>query len=168
MNLDILANVAYLNNSKILAGVSMILMNLGSRYVMSDLGIVHNRILSSEIVKKIIVFAMFFVATRDILTAFMLTISYIFIVDGVLHEKRRFCIVPEKYRQTSQTENEQKLTIQDYIKAKTVIELYERQQVSEKQTGEKKDIEQKYKELKPLNAFDIYKQNLTLLNSLTK
>ena len=110
-----------LNNSKIVTGLAMLLLNLGARYVQADLGKVHDMLLSNEYVKKIIVFSMFFVATRDIGIAFLLTIFYIIIIDGVLHEKRKFCLVPKKY--IYQTNNN--VTENDYKKAKEIIENFE-------------------------------------------
>jgi ABC-type multidrug transport system fused ATPase/permease subunit len=146
-------NLMYFNNSKILAGISIVLMNIGSRYIISDLGIIHNKILSSEIFKKIIIFAMFFVATRDILIAFMLAISYVIIVDGILHEKRKFCIVPKKY-----IEQEQKnISEQEYLKAKNIIIKYDSQNKKEKEIV---NSEENY-----INTYDIYKNNLNILNT---
>jgi hypothetical protein len=66
---------------------------MGAKYVMADLGKVHEKLLANEIAKKIIVFSMFFVATRDIVTAFVLMVFYVLIVDGLLHESRLFSIV---------------------------------------------------------------------------
>lgn len=89
------ALLAFINQSKIMWGVSMLLLNIGARYVILDLGKAHELILSSDIVKKIIVLCMFFVGTRDIVISFLLTIAYVIIIDGMLHENRRFCILPK-------------------------------------------------------------------------
>lgn len=137
-----------LNNSKVLAGVSIILMNVGSRFVISDLGIIHNKILASEGCKKIVIFAMFFVATRDVLIAFMLTIAYIIIVDGILHEKRKFCIIPKKYID----ETIASVTEQEYFKAKEIVTRYEKEN--------KKVIDENN-----INVYDIYKNNLSIINT---
>jgi hypothetical protein len=72
--------------------------------------------------KKIILFSMFFVATRDIITAFLLTLLYIFVIDGLLHEKRKFCIVPNKYKNMNQGIDEKQ-----YLDAKEKIIAYEQQ-----------------------------------------
>lgn len=88
--------IALANNNKLLWGLSMLLLNIGSRFVVADLGVAHEKILSSQIVKKIIVFSLFFVATRDVIISFVLTLIYIIIIDGILHERSKFCIVPEK------------------------------------------------------------------------
>ena len=82
-----------LNNNKIMLGVTMILLNMGSRFVIADLGEVHEKLLKHEFFKKIILFSMFFVATRDVITAFILTVVYIIIVDGIFHEKSTYAVV---------------------------------------------------------------------------
>lgn len=148
-----------LNNSKILAGLSIILMNLGSRYVISDLGIIHNKILSSELFKKLIIFAIFFVATRDIMISFMLTISYVLIIDGILHEKRKFCIIPKEYIKDIQ----QQISDQDYNKAKDIIIKYESKQVTSENKQE--NINDKLFINDNLNIYETYKKNLLILNN---
>lgn len=117
--------VAIVNNNKVLWGVSMLLLNFGSRYVIADLGKSHELILSNEISKKIIVFAMFFVATRDILTSFLLTLSYILIIDGILHEKRKFCILPTKMVNDAKQSASRLISPEEYSKAKHIIATYE-------------------------------------------
>lgn len=149
-------HLALLNNNKVLWGVTMVLMNIGSRYVIADLGKVHDSLLATEFVKKLIIFSIFFVATRDILIAFMLTISYIFIIDGILHEKRRFCIVPKKY--INQVEN--KISKEEYLKAKSIVMKYE----ASVSTGVSTEATQNVGESKQnINLFNIYKENLSLL-----
>ena len=92
----LLETIALANNNKLFWGLTMLLMNFGSRYLIGDLGKAHEKILTSHLVKRLIVFSLFFVATRDIIAAFLLTMLYIFIIDGLLHEKSKFCIVPKK------------------------------------------------------------------------
>jgi hypothetical protein len=108
-----------LNNSKIFWGVSMILLNMGSRYIIGDLGKTHEQILTSEIFKKIILFSMFFVATRDVITSFLLTVVYVIVIDGLLHEKHNFCIIKEKPVDDNLPSH------QEYEKAKTIVTSYE-------------------------------------------
>lgn len=152
-------HLALLNNNKVLWGVTMVLMNIGSRYVIADLGKIHDSLLATEFVKKIIIFSIFFVATRDILIAFMLTISYIFIIDGILHEKRRFCIVPKKY--INQVEN--KISKEEYLKAKSIVMKYEAiaSGVSSETTGKQEHVGESKQNI---NLFNIYKENLSRLS----
>ena len=82
-----------LNGNKIVWGVSMLILNMGSRYIIGDLGKTHEILMKNEFFKKIILIAMFFVATRDIIVSFLLTVLYVIVVDGILHEKRNFAVL---------------------------------------------------------------------------
>lgn len=113
--------ITVLNNNRVVWGVTMLLLNMGSRFVAADLGKFHESVLSNEYVKKIIVFSMFFVATRDILTSFLLTVLYVLVIDGLLHEKRKFCILPDSFKnQAGPIINET-----DYLRAKQTVLAYE-------------------------------------------
>ena len=113
------------NNSKISAGLALLMLNVGAKYVQGDMGRVHDKILSNEYVKKIIVFCLFFVATRDIAIAFLLTVFYVIIIDGILHEKRKFCIVPKRFIDKGQVSEI------DYKRAKEIMDKYESTKVPE-------------------------------------
>ena len=115
-----------INNSKLFAGVAMLMLNFGSRHVQSSLGKLHESILSNIYFQKIIILCMFFVATRDITTAFLLTFIYIIIVDFILNEKNKLCLVPDCYRPDN------KITVEQYNKCKQVIKDYEVQQETDK------------------------------------
>ena len=129
-----------LNTNKIFWGVTMIMVNIGSRYVLGDLGKFHEYILTQNIVKKIITFCLFFVATRDVITSFALTLIYIVVIDGMLHEKRNFCILPKKFKERFTTT----VTEDEYKKALNIVELYQKNNAGKKQ----KDIYDLYKESK--------------------
>lgn len=117
-----------LNQNKIMWGVSMLLLNIGSRYVIADLGKSHEYILTSQIVKKLVVMSMFFVATRDLLTSFLLTIAYILIVDGVLHDKKHFCLLPKTVVEKINNRN---ISNEEYLIARNIISMYEKQSMKQ-------------------------------------
>lgn len=111
------------NNSRIVWGITMVMLNIGSRYIIADLGKFHETLLMNEYVKKIILFCMFFVATRDFVVTFVLTIAYMLLVDGLLHEKRRFCILPKQYiEQITKTP----INEGQYLEAKKIVLAYEK------------------------------------------
>jgi hypothetical protein len=112
-------------------GVSMLLLQFGARYVLGDLGKAHEVLLSHNITKKLVVMAMFFVATRDIVISFVLTIAYIVIIDGILHEDRQFSLVPSIIRQKIVKDIGSKIPQEDYNKAKDIVKLYEAQRGTE-------------------------------------
>jgi hypothetical protein len=108
-----------LNNSKLLGGVMMLIVQCGAKYVVGDLGTFHEFILSHDYFKIIIVFAMFFTATRDIILSIGLTIGFVVFIDILLNEKRRYCLVPNKFKQGPI------LTVQQYTDMKNKIAKYE-------------------------------------------
>lgn len=105
-------------NQKIAAGLAMLTLNIGARYIQADLGKFHDLILSNEYIKKIIVFSLFFVATRDTSIAFLLTIFYIIVVDGILHEKRKFSLIPARFAKAP-------VNVSEYNRAKEIVKQYE-------------------------------------------
>lgn len=117
----IIEALGFLNNNKIFWGVTMILLNMGSKYVMADLGRIHEKVLSHEFAKKIIVFSMFFVATRDIFVAFILSVFYVILVDGLMHERRLFSLFPKE------DNNVRDIGYDEYVKCKEIVALYEKQ-----------------------------------------
>jgi hypothetical protein len=98
-----------LNNNKFFWGSCMLFLNMGSRFVIADLGSFNEKILSHNLVKKFILFCLFFVATRDILTSLLLTIAFSIIIYGLFNENSKYSLVPQ--------ENEMKNVIKKYYNA---------------------------------------------------
>jgi hypothetical protein len=87
--------LAQLNANKLLIGVSGLLVNLGSRFVLSDyMSPGQQRYMAGPAVKRVVVFCMCFVATRDLLLSVALSLAVIVLVEGLLHEESRFCVLP--------------------------------------------------------------------------
>lgn len=99
---DILQNILSQNRSFL--GLSTIMINLGSRYIASDLTPTQHYILSSSIVKIFIFFCMAFLATRDFKTSFVLTFSFYLAIYALLNENSQFNIIPKFVLQKIQNE----------------------------------------------------------------
>ena len=84
-------NVMYLNNSKFFAGVVMILLNIGSKFITIQY-------MKWSISKQILVFAMAWMGTRDIYAALGLTAVFTILSEYLFNEESKLCIVPQKYR----------------------------------------------------------------------
>lgn len=127
----------FLNNNKILWGVTMLLLNVGSKHIVADLGISQEKLLKNEIIKKIIVFSMFFVATRDITISFVLTALYIILIDGIFHDNRRFSVI-----QTPQptVQAVKSVTDEEYKKALAVIKDYEQGRDADCKTSSERHV----------------------------
>ena len=86
-----------LNNNKYFVGIMMILLNLGSRYIFLELGKVHDQFFNQKIVRRALIFTIFFVATRDIIASVILSTFFIIFFLELTHEKSPYCIVPKGF-----------------------------------------------------------------------
>ena len=88
-----------INNSKLFAGIVMILLNIGSRYVKIDISKAQEQYLRKSLGRHILVFAMSWLGTKDILIALAVTGIFNVFIDYLLNEESKLCIVPKKYRE---------------------------------------------------------------------
>lgn len=121
--------VQSLNSSKLLAGISIIMLNLGSRYLILDLSEGTQQILKLSIVRRITLFCIFFLGTRDIKMSFILTAVFIILSGGLLNEKSKLCILPES--QISKLANAEKVTEKQANEARIILDKYKIQKNNE-------------------------------------
>jgi hypothetical protein len=88
----------YLNNSKLFAGVVMILLNIGSKFITIQLSKSSEEYMKYNVSKQLLVFAMAWMGTRDIYAALGLTAIFTILSDYLFNEESSLCIVPQKYR----------------------------------------------------------------------
>lgn len=91
-------HILYLNSSKFFAGCMMILLNIGSKFLPITFSKSAEEYLKLSISKQILIFAMAWMATRDIYTSLVLTAVFIILSDNLFNEESNYCIVPPKYR----------------------------------------------------------------------
>ena len=73
-----------INDNKYFIGFTMILLNIGARFIIDELDDDLRQIASDKIVRKLFIFCSFFMATKDIFTALILTIVFIVLVNEFL------------------------------------------------------------------------------------
>jgi len=91
-------HIMFLNNSKFFAGVVMILLNIGSKFLSIQFSKSTEEYLKMNISKQLLVFAMAWMGTRDIYTALVLTAVFTILSDHLFNEESIYCCVPHKYR----------------------------------------------------------------------
>lgn len=84
-----------INSSKYFYATAMILLNMGSKYIDMDLGDGHRQFLSSKVLRRIIIFTVAFVATRDIIASLIITASFVILVLNLFNTKSDNCILPK-------------------------------------------------------------------------
>jgi hypothetical protein len=91
-------HVMYLNNSKFFAGIIMILLNIGSKFITIQFSKSTEEYMKYSLSKQILVFAMAWMGTRDIYAALGLTAVFTILSEHLFNEESTMCIVPQHYR----------------------------------------------------------------------
>ena len=91
-------HILYLNSSKFFAGIVMIMLNVGSKFISIQFSKSTEEYLKYSLSRQLLIFAMAWMGTRDIYTALILTAIFVILSDHLFNEESSFCIVPHKNR----------------------------------------------------------------------
>jgi len=91
-------NLASLNNSKFFAGLVMIMLNIGSKYITIELSKTQEEYLKNHIARQVLIFSIAWMGTRDILMSLALTAIFIVMTEFLFNENSKFCVIPLEYR----------------------------------------------------------------------
>ena len=119
--MDLYSIIYNLNNSKYFAGILMILMNLGSKYISLELSETQDEFFSNIVIRRMMIFTVVFIATKDIIISLIITACFIIIVSGLFNESSKFCLIRNVNPKTKIISKEQ------VEKAKRIIQRYENQ-----------------------------------------
>jgi hypothetical protein len=92
-----------LNNSKYFLAFLIIFLNLGSKFINLNINDYHKRILHDTVGRELMIFAICFVGTRDIITALVMSSVFIIMNEFMFNEKSSMCIIPKQYRNAVQS-----------------------------------------------------------------
>ena len=138
--------ISSLNSSTFFAGLMMICLNIGSRYIQLNLDESTESYIKYALTKEILVFTISWMATRNIYSALVLTAVFVVLADFALNEKSKYCILPK-----------------DFIKSRKLGEYTNNKVITEKEFNDAMDIVEKYKTQKSkssqLNYLDAYNMN---------
>jgi hypothetical protein len=138
------SSVNSLNSSTFFAGIMMICLNIGSRYIQLNLDESTESYIKYALTKEIMVFTISWMATRNIYMSLGLTAVFIVLADFIMNEKSRYCLLPKKF-----------------IRSRRMNELVDNKILSEKEINDALEVLEKAKVQK-------FKQNqLNYLESYT-
>lgn len=139
-------HIMYLNNSKFFAGVIMILLNIGSKFITIQFSKSTEEYIKYNTTKQLLIFAMAWMGTRDIYTALGLTAIFTILSDYLFNEESDLCMVPQKYRvlhKLVDTNNDGDVTETELAAALAVLDKAKRdkQRKTQKEEFKKFDFE---------------------------
>jgi hypothetical protein len=108
-----------ISNNKLFLGSIMLLTNIGSKYLVLDIPKNLETIFSKYfILRCLVLFSIFFMATRDIKISLLLTLVFFIVLKYILNEKSSHCIIKEDDNISN------KITEQEYKSAQNIIYKY--------------------------------------------
>jgi hypothetical protein len=131
-------SISSLNSNMFFAGIMMLTLNIGSRYVQLNLSPSAESYLKYAITKEFLVFTIAWMGTRNIYVALTLTAAFVILADYGLNDKSNFCILPEKFKklQDSIDSNNDKIISELEIKnAMDILEKAKKQRENRVQLG---------------------------------
>ena len=129
-------HIMFLNNSKFFAGVVMILLNIGSKFIAIQFSKSTEEYLKMNVTKQLLVFSMAWMGTRDIYTSLVLTAVFTILSDHLFNEESPYCCVPHKYRilaKLADVNNDGNVTEQEINDAIAVLEKSKKDKQRNKQ-----------------------------------
>jgi hypothetical protein len=91
-------HIQTLNQSKFFAGMVMIMLNIGSKYITVKLSPSQEAYLRNFIARELIIFAVAWMGTRDIYMALLLTATFIILTQHLFNENSKVCVLPETFK----------------------------------------------------------------------
>ena len=107
--------IGYLSSNPWLAGICYVILNLGGKHIAMNLTPEQEKLLGSLWIRPIIIFCLCFVATRNVVTAFWLTVIFMLVFYVIIYEASPFCllrVVPTQTQSQSQSQSQNKSSVQ--------------------------------------------------------
>ena len=126
-----------LNTSKYFLGFLIIILNIGSKFINIRLNEFHEQLLRDTVGRELMIFAICFVGTRDILVALVMSSTFILLNDYLFNNESLLCIIPRDYRNKMKvamdTNNDDKIDEVEIKNAIHILNKAKHQQTQERQ-----------------------------------
>lgn len=81
-----------IDTSKLAVGVSMLVMNIASKYIVAEFDTDPELLFNNLVFRRLAIFCMFYVATRDVYHSFLLTAAFVIIAFGLFDKRSPMCL----------------------------------------------------------------------------
>ena len=85
-----------LNENKYFIGVMMIAVNIGSRFIITELSDSQKKMINNQNLRRLFIFGVFFMATRDIVSSLILTLMFELLISGLFNEDSDLSLIPKE------------------------------------------------------------------------
>ena len=71
---------------------------LGAKYIEMDIPAPHKKFLSSKLIRRLLIFTVAFIATRDFVVSLIITAAFVILVLNLFNSESDYCILPKSIR----------------------------------------------------------------------
>ena len=86
-----------LNNNIYFAGIIMIILNIGAKFITIELSPTQEAFVRNNIGRQLLIFSIVWMGTKNIYVSLTLTAVFIILSDFLLNEHSNFCILPQEW-----------------------------------------------------------------------
>ena len=120
-------HIKVVNDSKIFAGIMIIILNISSKFVNVKLSKTMESYLKNTFSRQLLVFAIAWMGTRDIYVALLIVIIFTICIDVLWNEQSPYCILSEQFTDyhlslLDESTNCNHFTKEDVEKAMSILE----------------------------------------------
>ena len=106
-------------NSTLLIGISIIIMNIGGTYISREVPDYIEEIFDTPILRRFFIFIIVLIYTKDVGSAILVTLLFVIMFSYLLNKKSRYCILSENMKN-----KENKLTKKQAMGALAILNKY--------------------------------------------
>ena len=116
-----------LNNSRYFNGIMNILMQIGGRFITSEIPVNLQLLFENIWIRRFLIFCVIFIATRDIKMAIFLTLIYIILFSYIFNSESNICIINEENMYGKKKINNKIISSKELMNAKIIIDKYNKE-----------------------------------------
>ena len=109
--------VKQLNSSKFFAGIVMLMLNIGSRYIVVEFSDNQKELFKYSVFRQLLIFSIAWLGSRDIYISLILTAVFVILSNYLFNENSSLCIIPNKIKDIIDTNKDGKLSKEEIDKA---------------------------------------------------
>lgn len=87
-----------LDNNKYFAGLCMIMLNIGSKYITIELSDTQQAYMKNNIMRIVLMFSITWIGTHDVIISIILTGAFMVMTQFLFNEQSRFYMIPKRFQ----------------------------------------------------------------------
>lgn len=95
---EIHKSIMALNSNSYFAGLIMLMLNVGSKYVTIELSKTQEQFIKNKFGRQLLIFSIVWMGVRDIYKTLIITAVFVLLADHLFNENSKFCILPKQMR----------------------------------------------------------------------